>query len=157
MGWHDPFGYFKHKLWQKKGLKPRIVLISFCVGGVPHIVEKILTRATTLLWTSPQLEVYTQSYGPPKLLDTQFKEFRDSNLGVLGQNDIWVLAPWPIIKNTIRGKVVVSSKFRLWWVLWVRVCPCFVRAPKMFQLCINQLVVWFVQIRLNNWFVCHSP
>ncbi len=49
MGLHDPFGYFKHKLWPKEGLKPTIVLISFRAGGVPHIVEKILTRATTLL------------------------------------------------------------------------------------------------------------
>ncbi len=31
------------------------------------------------------------------------------NLGVLGQNDIWVQAPWPDIENTIRGKVVASA------------------------------------------------
>jgi hypothetical protein len=30
----------------------------------------------------------------------------DSHLGVLGQNDIWVLVPWPGIEYTIRGKVV---------------------------------------------------
>jgi hypothetical protein len=46
--------------------KSRIALISMCVGGVPHAVEKLSTRLTTLLQTSPQLEVYTQSYGPPK-------------------------------------------------------------------------------------------
>jgi hypothetical protein len=28
--------------------------------------------------------------------------------------------------------------------------PCFIRAPKMFQLCTNQLVVWFVHVRVNN-------
>jgi hypothetical protein len=31
-----------------------------------------------------------------------------SHLGVLGQNVIWVLAPWPAIENTIRGKVIAS-------------------------------------------------
>jgi hypothetical protein len=31
-----------------------------------------------------------------------------------GQNDIWVLGLRPSIKNTIRGKVVVSLKFRPW-------------------------------------------
>jgi hypothetical protein len=29
-------------------------------------------------------------------------------------------------------------------------------APKMFQLRTNQLVIWFVQVRVNNWFACHS-
>ncbi len=35
-------------------------------------------------------------------------------LGVLGQNDIWVLAPWPGIENNIKGKVVVSPKSGPW-------------------------------------------
>jgi len=33
--------------------------------------------------------------------------FRTLNLEILGQNDIWVLASWPGIENTVRGKVVV--------------------------------------------------
>jgi len=82
-------------------------LISLCAIGMPHTVEKLSTMATTFLWTSPQSKVYTQSYGPPKLRESQFREFRDSNLGVLGQNDIWVLAPWLGTKNTIRGR---------WWL-----------------------------------------
>jgi hypothetical protein len=44
-----------------------------------------------------------------KLWESQFREFRDSNLGVLGQNDIWVLALMLSTNNTIRGKVVASS------------------------------------------------
>ncbi len=77
----------------------------------------------------------------PKLWKSQFMKFRDSNLRVLGQNDIWVLAMWPGIKNTIRGKVVASPKSRPWWVLWFFVCSWFVCALKVLQLCINQLVV----------------
>jgi hypothetical protein len=42
-----------------------------------------------------------QNYGSP-------------NLGILGQNDIWVLAMWPSTKNIIKGKVVASFKFGLW-------------------------------------------
>jgi hypothetical protein len=57
-----------------------------------------------LLETSFQSKVYTQSYGPPNLQKSQFKEFRDSNLKVPGQNDIWVLAPWLGIENTIKGE-----------------------------------------------------
>jgi hypothetical protein len=41
-------------------------------------------------------------------------EFRDSHLGVLGQNAIWMWASWRGIENTIRG---------WWWLpqLWTMV------------------------------------
>jgi hypothetical protein len=48
-------------------------------------------------------------------------------------------------KEYYKGKVVASPKFVSWWVLWVCVCPWLVRALKLLQLCINKLVVWFVQ------------
>jgi hypothetical protein len=89
-------------------------MISLCSSGVPHTVGKLLIRAITFLQISPQLEVFTQNYGPPKLQEFQFREFRDSHLGVPGRNDIWVLAPWLGTKNTIRGKVVASPKSGLW-------------------------------------------
>ncbi len=37
-----------------------------------------------------------------------FENFETTNLEVLGQNDIWVLASWLDTNNTIRGKVVAS-------------------------------------------------
>jgi hypothetical protein len=133
---------------------------SLRASGVPHIDEKLLTKATTFLETSPQLEVCTQSYGPPKSRESQFWEFRDFHLGVhLGipeQNDIWVLAPWPGTKYTIRGKVMASPKSEPWWILWVHVCSWLIRAPKVFQLRTNQLDVWFVQVWVGNWLVCQS-
>jgi hypothetical protein len=76
---------------------------------MPHIVENILTGATTLLETSSQSEVCTRNYGLQSRRSPNFK-----NLGVLRQNDIWVLASWPSTKNTIRGKVMVSPKFKSW-------------------------------------------
>jgi hypothetical protein len=79
----------------------------------------------------------------PKVARIPIVEFRDSHLGVPRQNDIWVLVPWPNIEYTIRGKVVASPKFGSWWVLWIRVCPWFILAPKVLQLCTNQLVVSF--------------
>jgi hypothetical protein len=39
------------------------------------------------------------------------------------------------------------------------VSPClFVTrlCTKSFQLCINQLIVWFVQVSVNNWHACYS-
>jgi hypothetical protein len=61
----------------------------------------------------------------------------------------WHLGVGPVARHRVyyKGKVVASPKFELWWVLWVlwiRVCSWFVRAPKAFKLCTNQLVVWFV-------------
>ncbi len=37
---------------------------------------------------------------------------------------------------------MASPKSEPWWVLWVHVSSWFICAPKVFQLCINQLVVW---------------
>jgi len=47
MGSYDPFGHFKHKLWLKEMSK--IASISLRVGGMPHTIGKLSTRATTLL------------------------------------------------------------------------------------------------------------
>ncbi len=49
----------------------------------------------------------------PKVVGVLVGEFRDSHLGVPGQNDIWVLVPWPCMEYTLRGKVVASPKSRL--------------------------------------------
>ncbi len=77
------------------------------------------------------------------------------NLGVPRQNDIWVLVLWPGTNNTIKGKVVASPKFRLWWVLWVLwVCACMwlVFAPKLPSYALTNLLfglwrsVWVIDL-----------
>jgi len=59
-------------------------------SGVPHIVEKLSIRAITLF--KPHLSqkftqevMVFQSFGSPN-----FGNFETPNLGVLGQNDIWM-------------------------------------------------------------------
>jgi hypothetical protein len=136
--------------------KSRITLISLRLGDVLHTVGNFLTRATILL-PSSQSKVYTQSYGPLKLQESQLWEFWDSHLGVPRQNDIWVLVPWPGTKYNTRGKVVASPKSEPWWVLWIRVCPCLILAPKMLQPCSNQLVVWFVEVCVSDWLLVILP
>jgi hypothetical protein len=82
-----------------------------------------------------------QSYGPPKLRESQLWEFQDSHLGVPGQNAIWMWSPWRSAKNTIKG--------RRWWLPQVRAvvslmnpnCPWLILAPKVIQLCTNHLVL----------------
>jgi hypothetical protein len=100
---------------------------------------------------STQKVIVLQSYR-----SLNFENFGTPKLGVLGQNDIWLPAPWQGIENTIMGKVVASPKSGLWWVLWIRVCSWPILALKVLQLCINQLVVWFMQVCVNNWPTCHS-
>jgi hypothetical protein len=61
-------------------------MIYLCVGGVSNIIGKLLTRAITLLQTSSHLKVMGfQSHESP-----HFGNFMTPNLGLLGQNDIWV-------------------------------------------------------------------
>jgi hypothetical protein len=39
---------------------------------------------------------------------------------------------------------------------WVQVCSWFILAPKVLQLCINQFVIWFMQVCVNKWITCPS-
>jgi hypothetical protein len=41
-------------------------------------------------------------------------EIWDFQLESLGENDICGQPPWPIKKNTIKGKVVASRKYKPW-------------------------------------------
>jgi hypothetical protein len=69
---------------------------------------------------------------------------------------------WQGIENTIRGKVVVSPKFRLWWILWVYVCSWFVFKAKVPQPCITNLLfglykfVWIIDL-LVTLLNCRNP
>jgi hypothetical protein len=95
--------------------------------------------------------------GPPKSRKSQLWEFRDSHLGIPGQNDIWVLVPWPSIEYIMRGKVMASPKSGPWCVLWIRVHLWLVLPPKVLQLCTNQLIVWFVQVCVSDWLLIILP
>jgi hypothetical protein len=130
--------------------KSGINLISLRAGGVWNTIGKLSTRATTFFWTLSQSEVCTKNYGAPKSQESQLWQFWDSHLGVPRQNAIWMWALWRSTEYTIRGKVVASPKSKPWWVLWVWSCPWWVLAPKVLQLCTNQLVIWFVQIWMSD-------
>jgi hypothetical protein len=168
MGLHYPFGYLNHKLWPKEGpiiklsiWPPTIKSLESswftCVQVMCHILLKSSQGGLQLYfrphldWKSAQKVMGLQSHRRP-----HFENFETPNLGVSKQNDIWVQGMWLSTENTIRGKVVASPKSGLWWILWVYVYPWFVCVPKMLQLCTDQLVVWFVQVHVNNWPACHS-
>jgi hypothetical protein len=76
------------------------------------------------LWFRPHLHrrFLHKVMGPQILGSPNFGNFRtwDFHLGVPKQNAIWMWASWRGTKYTIRGKVVASPKFGLWWILCVR-------------------------------------
>jgi hypothetical protein len=126
MGFPYAFWVFKTQVMAKRKARSQsanlifdqqklgIALIYLCAWGVTHIIGKLSMKLATLLQNSPQLEVCTQNYEPPKLRECQFQEFQDSNLGVPRKNDIWVRTSWLSIENIIRGKVVASPKSGPW-------------------------------------------
>jgi hypothetical protein len=77
------------------------------------------------------------------------------NLGIPRQNDIWVLVLWPSTKYTIRGKVVVSPKYKPWWVLWIRVCLWWIYTPQCSNYTLTNLLfglcrsVWVIELLVN--------
>jgi hypothetical protein len=155
MGSHDPFKHLKQKLWPKERLGVKLIvwfpttksqeLTRFpCVWVACNIPLEIsqwwlqLCFKPHFNWRFANKVMVPQSCGSPN-----FGNFGTPKMGVLGQNAIWVWASWRGTKYTIRGKVVASPKFGPWWVLWVWICPWLILAPKVLQLCTNQLVVWF--------------
>jgi hypothetical protein len=145
MGLHDPFeSRIKVSIWLLP-IKSWESPYNKCVQVVCYISLEISPQALQLCfrphlnWRSTQEVMALQNVKSPN-----FGNFGTPKLRDPWQNNIWMQPLWLITKNTIRGKVVASPKFGPWWVLWIRVCLWLVCAPKVLQLCINQLVVWFV-------------
>jgi hypothetical protein len=51
--------------------KSGIDMIPLGVGGMRHAVEKLLMKSTTLVEISSQSDVFTRSYEPTKLQESQ--------------------------------------------------------------------------------------
>jgi len=89
--------------------KSGIDSIYLAADNVWHIVENLLTRATTFLQTAPRSEVCSQSYGAPKSRESPLAGFQDSHAGVPREKSHLDVGPvkrrGP--KYTIRGR---------WWL-----------------------------------------
>jgi hypothetical protein len=88
-----------------------------CAGRVQHIVGKFSRRATSLLQTSPQSEVWAKSYDLTKSWEFKPGQFRNSTLRVPGQKAIRVWVRRSNAENTIWGKMLASPESGPWWVL----------------------------------------
>jgi hypothetical protein len=151
---HDSFGCFKHKLWPKErpGVKLTIWLPTIksqestrfpCVQVACHIpLESFWQGYNFALNLIPIRGLHRKLWGS--------KVVRVSTLGIsrlpFGSPETKCHLDVGLVerhKVYYKGEGGASPKSRLWWVLWVWVCPWCVLAPKVLKLCTNQLVVWF--------------
>jgi len=165
MGSHDPFGYFKHKLWLKEG--PRVKLAIW----LPTIKHKEspqfpcmqvacdIPLESSWRWLNFALDLisikclYVKLWAP-KVVGIPVVGISGLPLGSLETK--WHLGAGPVARHKVYYKGegggfpqvrVVMSR--------VQVCPWLVLAPKVFQLCTNELV-WFYAGSCEWVIACHS-
>jgi hypothetical protein len=169
MGFHDPFGHLKHKLWPKEGSGVKLSNRQFNsrplkVKNCPDFLAckwratyhwKALEEGYNFALDLILIEGLHAKLWALNITESQLWEFQDSHLGVLGQNDIWVLVLWPCIEYTLRGKVVASPKSRPCWVLWICVCLWLVYATKCSNYALTNLFfglcrsMWVIEFLVN--------
>jgi hypothetical protein len=124
---------------KKSGIDP----IYLAEDNVQHIVEKLSTRATTLLQTALRSEVCSQSYGAPRSRESRLAGFRDSHAGVPGEKSHLDVGPVERSRVYYKGEGGGFPQVRAVVNLVCPCCPWLVLAPKVFQLCTNHFV-WVV-------------
>jgi len=135
--WNCQFDSRPLKVWNL----PNLFVWRWCATYRWKILKKDYNFVSNLI----SIGGLTKSYGPPKLLESQFGKKWHLSASFMARH-----------KEYYKGEGGGCPKSMLWWVLWVHVCPWLVNAPKALQLCINQLVIWFVQVCVSNWLTCHS-
>jgi len=169
MGFHNPFGHLKHKLWPKEGSRVKLAIWLLTTKSkkspkfpwfqVACDIPLDRSRQGLQLCSRPHFNRRSthKVMGPQSCRNPSCKNFGTHTCESREKMPFHTKPSWRGTKYTIRGKVVASPKSGPWWVLWVRICPWLVLTPKMFQLCTNQLVVWFC-VGLCEWLsVCHLP
>jgi hypothetical protein len=180
MGSYDPFGHLKHKLWSKEGPKIKLTIwfmttksresprfpyvqvacdvplesswqgIQLCFR--PQINQRFVDKVMgPQSWDShPKLGPPSKITGVPTL---GISRLPFGNPRIKCHLDVGPMANHRIYyKGESGGFPQVGAAMSLVNLNF----PWLVLAPKVFQLCTNQLVVWFVQVRVTNWNACHS-
>ncbi len=124
---------------KKSGIDP----IYLSVDNMQHTIGKPSTKATTLLQTAPQSEVFSQSYGAPKSRESQLAGFRDSHSGILGEKSHLDVGSMASHRVYYKGEGGGFPQLRAVVSLVCPCCPWFVLAPRVLQLCTNHFV-WVV-------------
>jgi len=163
IGSHDPFGHMNTSYGQKKGRESNCQFDSRPLKVRNHPDFFVFRWHMTYHWKSLN-EGYNFALNLISIGGLHEKLWAHKVVRVLAMrilelplgNVNWMWALWRGTKYTIRGKVMASPNSEPWWVLWVRICPWLVLAPKVLQLCTNQLVVWFCAGPCGWLSACHS-
>jgi hypothetical protein len=153
MGLHDPFGWLKHKLWgrERPRVKPTIKSQESpwppCVQVAWHIPLESSQWGLQIFLNLTSIRGFHTKLWASKVMELSILGILRFPLG--GHETKWHLSAGPMAKHRVyyKGEGGGFPKSRPWWILSIRVYSWFVHAPKLFQLCANQFVVWFV------WFV----
>jgi hypothetical protein len=153
MGSHDPFGYLKHKLWPKKGpgVKSPIWFPTTKSQESPWLLA--CRWHVTYHWKSLNKGYnFALKLTPIKGLHKKLCASEVAEVSILG---ISGLPTWDSRDKMTFGCRPLVARHREYYkgegggFLQVQVvgsfmssyCPWFVRAPKVLQLCTNQLVI----------------
>jgi hypothetical protein len=156
MSLHDPFGYLKHKLWPKERpwIKLAIWFPTIKSRELPW-VPCVQVTCYTLLESSRQgVQLCFRPHLNRRFAHTKLWVFKVVGVPILGISGLpfgslgtkWHLGAGLVAMDIIyyKGEDGGFPKFGSRWVLWVRFCLWFIHVTKVFQLRIDQLVVWFV-------------
>jgi hypothetical protein len=159
IGSYDPFGHLKHKLWPKE--RPRVKLVVWLPttksqesARFPRVQvacdiplessQRGLQRFfwPHFNWRSAHKVIGVQTLGISKLPFGSLETKCHLNVGLVERHKVYYKG---------EGGDFHQVRAVMGLVSWVRVCSWLVLAPKVLKLCINQLVVWIVQVRVSNW------
>jgi hypothetical protein len=165
---HCSFGHLKHKLWPKErpGVKLTIWFPTTKVRNHPDSLAcrwratycwKALDEGYNFVLDLISIEgLHTKLWGP-KVVEVPTLAISGLPLGnprTKCRLDVGFMERHKVYYKGEGGGL--SPKYGPWWVLWIRVCPWLVLALKVFQLCINQLIVYFCA-NPSEWLsACHS-
>jgi hypothetical protein len=167
MGSHDLFGCLKHKLWPKERSRIKLEIWLSTTKSLEspwfpyvqvacHIPLESSRRGLQLCFRPHFNRRFSHKVMGPQSCGSPVVEISGLPLGSLGPK--WHLGvglvAWHIIyyKGEGGGFPQVQAMVSFVNPCLPEVHPC----TKVLQLCINQLVVWFVQVHVNNWVVCQS-
>jgi len=100
-------------------------------------------RATTLLETALQSEVFSQNYAAPKSRECLLARFRDSHARILGEKRYLDVSPVERSRIYYKGEGGGFPQVRAVLSLVCPCCPWLVLTLKVLQLCTNHFV-WVV-------------
>jgi len=152
MGSHDPFEHLKHKLWPKEKLGVKFDFRPLKVENHPDFLACMW--CATYRWKALN-QIYNFSLDLISIGGLHTKLWAPNPR----ESQLWELTGSPETKCHLDAGPVANHRiyykgegggFPQVWAMVSLVSSSLSMAPKEFQLCTNRLVVWFVQVRVND-------